>query len=101
KVHRAARVEHQTAAKVRVGLELLYVEAVRAAVSPPVQPPEVVPRHVLSVFSKLDAGAAVRAGMPAGDRAHHWPPREQRNPGQPRQNLRLEEGSGLLGGEHE
>ena len=72
-VHRAAGIQHQAAAQVGIGLELLDEEPVRAAVGPPVQPPQIVARDILAIFGELDARAAVRAGMPARDRAQHRP----------------------------
>ena len=96
--HRAAGVEHQAAAQVGVGLELLDEEPVRPAVGPPVQPPQVVARHVLAILGELDARAAVRAGMPPRDAPLHRPPREQRKARQSRQDGRIQKASRLAVG---
>ena len=53
--HRAAAVEHDVAAQVGLGLELLEVVAVGAGEDAPVEPPDVVAGDVVAVLGKLDA----------------------------------------------
>ncbi len=55
KAHRAARVDDEAATQVCVRLELLHIEPIAAAVRSPVEPPQVVARHVLAVLGELDA----------------------------------------------
>ena len=85
-VHRAAGVEHEAAAEVRIGLELLDEEPVGPPEGPPVEPPEVVAGDILAVLGELDARPPVRAGVPARDAPLHRLPREQRQGRQPRQD---------------
>ena len=100
KTHRAAGVEHEAAAQIGVGLELLDVEPIRPAVGPPVEPPQIVARDVLAILGELDARAAMRAGMPPRNAPLHRPAREQRNTRQPRQHLGIEKAAGMAVGEH-
>ena len=90
-IHRAAGIEHEAAAQIGVGLELFDVKAVGAAVGAPIEPAQIVAGDVFAILGEFDAGAAVWAGMPAGDGAHHRAARGKRNGRQPRENLRFDE----------
>ena len=90
-LHRPAGVEHQAAAEIGVGLELLDEEPIGPPVSAPVEPPQIVAGHVLAILGELDARPPMRAGMPARDGPQHRPPRKQRQPRQPRQHARIQE----------
>ena len=69
--HRPARVEHDHEPEVRVGLVLLDIETIGAAEGPPVEPPQVVAGDILAILGKLDARAAMGAGMPTRHPSHH------------------------------
>ena len=88
--HRAAGIDDEAAPQVGVGLILLDVVAIRAAVDPPVEPTEVIARHILSVLGKLNARPAVRADMTARHAADHRPAGEQRHRGKPREHAAVE-----------
>ena len=57
--HRGRHVEQEAHVGVRLRLELLDVEAVGACVEPPVDPADVVPRHVRPVLREIHAHAEV------------------------------------------
>ncbi len=66
-VHRAAGVEHQAAAQIRIGLELLGRARSNTPVGPPVEPAEVIPRNIFAILGELDRRPAMQAGMPPRD----------------------------------
>src|SRR5690349_21697840 len=61
KAHRAAAIQHEVTTQVGFRFELLEVKPVGAGEDAPIQAPDVVTRHVVSVFGKLDARAPVGA----------------------------------------
>ena len=64
--HRAAQVDEQVAAQVRLVLEPLDVVAVGAGEEPPVEIARVVAGRVRAILAELDREAVVRAAMDAG-----------------------------------
>ena len=86
-VHRPGGVEHEAQPEVGVGLVLLHVVAVGPPERPPVEPSQIVTRHVLAVFGELHARPAVWAGMAARHTPDHRPSRHQRHRRQPRQRI--------------
>ena len=76
--HRSARIEHQAAPQVGVGLELLDEEAVGVPVGTPVQPPQIVTGNILAILRKFHARAPMRTRMPARNRPQHRPTRKER-----------------------
>ena len=67
---------------------------------PPIQPPQVVSRNVLSVLGEFDARAAEGAGMPARNAPLHRPASEERHAGEPRQDGRVKKASCLAVRKH-
>jgi len=63
--HRTACVDDQAATQIGVRFELFDVEPVATAVRSPVESPQVVARHILSIFGEFDARSAMRAGVAA------------------------------------
>ena len=64
--------------QVRVGFEFLHIKPIRPAEDPPIEPPQVVARHIFAILGEFDARAAMRTRMPARDVALHRPPRKER-----------------------
>src|SRR5262245_3248040 len=100
KIHRAAGIKNEAAAEIGVGLEFLDIEAVGAAIRPPVEPPQVVAGNIFAIFGEFDTGAAVRTGMPARNISLHRPPGQKRQSRQAREHLGVEKAAGLAVREH-
>src|SRR4051812_29411193 len=72
-IHRAARIQDETAAEIGIGLEFLDVKAIGAAIGPPIKPPQVIAGDVFAIFGEFDARTSVRAGMAARNIPLHGP----------------------------
>jgi hypothetical protein len=82
--HRAAGVDDEATAQVRVGLELFHIVAVRTAEGPPVEPAQVIAGDILAVLGEFDARPAMRARVPARDVALHGAAGQERHARQAR-----------------
>ena len=90
--HRRAGVEHEVAAEVRVGLELLHVKAIRAREHAPVEKLEIIARRVCPILRKLDRRPARGAAMNPRDRPEHRQPHRDGEPREARDHAGVEEG---------
>src|SRR5688572_2465207 len=78
KAHRRAAIEDEVATQVCFRLKLLHVKTVGAAEHAPIETADVVAGRVVSIFGELDARAAMRTFVLAGDSSFDGKPREER-----------------------